>query len=1152
VPSLTDTPTIILEFLRWRVLEPTALRFVRWQQSLGQVRGRRPPVEVTPLLHVRPDDFVHVRGAPALLQAAADQAGESALTCLLFEHPGAGRLSSPKVIQRVARCVAWLSVRGIVYERFDASFVHARQFVSGFSAWRLSATDEGTLALYWGTLAQQIGGDFAEHVRRYYELYAKRAAPVPVQPEPEPAAAPVPDRMDIAPTLPIEGQWWRSLQMAEDLTRRTHFDEANGPFLIHLAARARLDDRDVYVEWVDAAIYERYYLPLIREGLVVVPQRDALLHIEQVPPEWSQPWLDALREDVKERVDEEALLAQYRAMRAGPPEQTAKQYRIRTIEPLGAASVPFASGRLRLLVYDALPAVPMVDLFTTEGMTALGNVMRPLIRGAHHHEVALDGACLDRLVALPGGGMGFCGVGRFVPWPVYCSYVKRVLHGFYTHVVDEEEDEEEEEDVPLEAPYHYVNQFGPTFAAAWARAAAEYNEGGRDAIVARLVVQTGLAPPPEEATDPGTLLVFMAAFADGHTATIVKEQLAAFHRPWRDNVSAHYADVVRRQLDALVAHFPYFQSSPVLKYYQLMKDDAHHVAQLVTDFVHGRHLGAPAHYTLPTREPLLPPAFLAQEHARRQGIPFVASYHQGTASALDTVITGINTNWPPSVVGMELKWKKGGEGAPSVIITGYNSPTSLTTSTPKTVPDGAYHMYYPNRMPAENQGTESTARIDHVIGSPFLRACTSISTLWMETGYDRAQTHLLDAARWLEMSYIAAALNAAAPAVSHLGWLSRIEGSITEQLADAPSTRSEWEAFARAFASPASLGFNMARGRLHSAALDVHAAARGRGGNILRRAVGLSDSRLYYGPEGTDKSVWVAFENHNKWALKMKELEGDAPAFFTLMGEAMLDDSLARPVQPVRFFTTLFTNLARPEVVLGPGQLDGWDLTYNPTLPATRVLAEPLETDIRRRGRLLGDLHWYTLALIHESGALVHGAVRDAAASLVASLVPGFLAGVQLGEERYHLSTNVAHEGWTHIFFDLLRGDFVTDWSEEEGGEVANRSDIEEDEEEAGDMELREITTYADVRLQLHKDLLATKAVKGVDADAEEGDVVEDEASDVNADVELDEDEEEGESGQSLLDESDIPERFIVVFPDMEKRSERYNPLNLPFADLPK
>jgi hypothetical protein len=527
VRDVKESPTIVLEILRWRTLLRTALRFVRWQHRFIQ-RGGQEGVEVTPLLHIRPDDFAHVKGAPAWLVAVAQAAGESAVTGLLFEHPQ-GRQPS-RYVDRVARCVVWLAKRGVFYDRFDPSYVHPGLFVSGMSAWRHGPNDEATLSAYWRMIGPQVvrGEDTTEFdaaVRSYYTP----GAPV--------ISVPVPVRVPVAPLPPavptgmlVSREWWEDIEVVSDLTRKTAFDAENGPFMIHIAAEARLDGQAVYIELVDEPIYQQYYRPLLAatRGFLLEPVREEAIPLDRIPAAWQSAWRAALDEDVRERVEEERVIAQLRNTAPGSAVLTEKKYRIRTIEPLGPAQVPFASGRLRLLMYDALPAVSPVDLFSEpyEGVDALGALTRGVFRAAQQSGVGglvLDGASLDRLVLpLDGGQLAWCGVGRFVPWPVYCSYAKRATHGFYARVLDDEPPPEDEDTVEEEAPYHLIVQYGPTFAQSWKTAAQRYNAGDRDQLAATLAERTGLMAPPDDADDAGGLIVMGIAMTEGQTGTQFK------------------------------------------------------------------------------------------------------------------------------------------------------------------------------------------------------------------------------------------------------------------------------------------------------------------------------------------------------------------------------------------------------------------------------------------------------------------------------------------------------------------------------------------------------------------------------------------------------------------------------------------------------
>lgn len=1031
---------------------------------------------MTPLLHIRPDDFTHVRGASAWLAAVANAAGESALTGLLFEHPR-GRPPA-RYVDRVARCVVWLAKRGVFYDRFEPSYVHPGLFVSGMSAWRHGPNDEATLTAYWATIGPQVtSGEDTTAFDAAVRSYSTAGGRAPLLP---PVPVPLPVPIIVGPTgRLVAREWWEDIEVVRDMTRRTTFDNENGPFVIHIAAEGRLDGRAVYIELVDEPIYQQYYRPLLEatHGFLLEPLREEAIPLDRIPAAWQAPWRAALDEDVRERVEEERVIAQLRATGPGSAALTEKKYRIRTIEPLGATQVPFASGRLRLLMYDALPTASPVDLFSEPyaGVEALGAVTRAIFRAAQQSGVGglvLDGASLDRLV-LPsdGGQLAWCGLGRFVPWPVYCSYAKRATHGFYSHVLDDEPPVGDDV-VDEEPPYHLIVQYGPTFAQSWKTAAQRYNAGDRDVLAATLAERTGLMAPPEDADDAGDLIVMGVAMTEGQTATQFKDSVATLRTAWLAQVSAHYAALVDRQLTALLTYWP-VQRVPnkIYDYYVAIRASAN-LAGLVDDFVHGRFLGDPAHYALgQDGPPLLPSYLLAREAALRDG-------------------------------------------------TVQPDPTDYTDA-----------------FPEDRSG--SAAIVTDLIGSPLIRACTSISKLFEETGFHRVRTHSLDALRWLETLFIATALGGATPGLPALGWLSRSEASPREELADYPRTQEQWAALTRAFATPTCLGMNVARGRTHTCAIDPLAALRDKNHAVQRQAIGKIDPGLCYGPAcRADDAVWLGFRNNKRLFLRLDQATTD-DAFFTLLGEAILDDSYARPVQPSHLLASVLTHVAKPENVLGPGQ-PAWDLGYDPMLVPSSTLAPPLKATTRGTGKYTSQMMWFAHALLHESGALAYGAMRDVLTQFMASRVPTILVTV-LGESSFHLRNVAAREGWLLILNDVLRGDVITTWDEEEGG-------LLEDQVPEPDDDPRRITDEKDVFEQLSLDLSVTKAVRR----APTAPILPKSGEEPSASGE------ESSVSQSLcdddeasVDEDDIPDGFPVVFEEMLPRAKRYNPLNVERDQLP-
>ena len=66
-------------------------------------------------------------------------------------------------------------------------------------------------------------------------------------------------------TVPATGPTavpWSGLELTADLTRSSAFDALTGPMQIHVAAQGTLNRRRVYVELVDARIYDKYQAPL--------------------------------------------------------------------------------------------------------------------------------------------------------------------------------------------------------------------------------------------------------------------------------------------------------------------------------------------------------------------------------------------------------------------------------------------------------------------------------------------------------------------------------------------------------------------------------------------------------------------------------------------------------------------------------------------------------------------------------------------------------------------------------------------------------------------------------------------------------------------------------------------------------------------------
>jgi hypothetical protein len=443
---------------------------------------------------------------------------------------------------------------------------------------------------------------------------------------------------------------------------------------------------------------------------------------------------------------------------------------------------------------------------------------------------------------------------------------------------------------------------------------------------------------------------------------------------------------------------------------------------------------------------------------------------------------------------------------------------------------------YTDAFPEDRSGSAAIAT--DLIGSPLIRACASISRLFEETGFHRVRTHSLDALRWLETLFIATALGGATPGLLAMGWLSRSEASPTEELADYPRTQEQWAALARAFATPACLGMNIARGRTHTCAIDPLAALRGKNHAVQRQAIGKIDPGLCFGPDAKDDAVWLGFRNNKRLFLRLDQAPNDE-TFFTLLGEAILDDSYARAVQPSHLLASVLTHVAKPENVLGPGQ-PVWDLTYDPMLVPSSTLAPPLGASIRGTGKYTSQMMWFSLALLHESGALNYGAMRDALTQFMASRVPAIL-GTVLGESSFHLRNVAAREGWLLILNDVLRGDVITTWAEEEEGLLV-------DEVPAPDDDMRRVTNEEDVYKQLSLDLDVTKGVrraptapilpKSGEAPSSSG-----EESSVSRSL--------GEDDEASVDEDDIPDGFPVVFEDLPPLAQRYNPLNLGRNQLP-
>lgn len=565
------------EILESRDLRHHVRAFVKWQAPGN-------PFTYTVIRHVRPEDFATVKDGEALVGHYRERTGESALTGILYPmhreaaHPGASTLIS---------AIAFLMARGIYYRRWTRAFAlqplgNRGAFVAGFAAWTRTRPAD-----YIVQVAEAIDPTRTTDIaRRIAEEYAERTAgralpplvqvitppapvpsstaPLPIpQPRAPPAPAPptapsiLPPRPMPAPsTVPATGPTavpWSGLELTADLTRSSAFDALTGPMQIHVAAQGTLNRRRVYVELVDARIYDKYQAPLgaAASAFVRTPQNAWKIPRDEVAARWPMIWADALAKmalDVNERRAELEKLKRLLVPQTESVFLKDFQFHTRTIEPIDY--VPL-EGDLTLLVYDEdeweavtgrglLPdssderdASPVARLLKMVG-EAQGVTM------AHGQGAVLDYFAFVRR----GDEFRIRGLDCFLAWPLYAAYVKRPLHGFYE--LQDEEAETEEPDITYQTrPEALSDAIGEE---AWQTAAAEYT-ASPNALAERIVALTGL-PWPDAAADSQSL-VFCAAYCLAKGLTTA----SAFHAHVQERVDFFYTGIreVTGMDDALLA-----------------------------------------------------------------------------------------------------------------------------------------------------------------------------------------------------------------------------------------------------------------------------------------------------------------------------------------------------------------------------------------------------------------------------------------------------------------------------------------------------------------------------------------------------------------------------------------------------------------------
>jgi hypothetical protein len=560
----------VFEILETRDLRHHVRAFVRWQAPAN-------PFTYDVIRHVRPEDFATVDGGQTLVAGYRNRAGESALTGILHPtHPRAARPSASTLIS----AVAFLMARGIYYRRWSPVFAllppgNRSAFVAGFAAWTRTRPVD-----YIVQMATAIDPEHVTEVgRRISEEYAERSAgralpplvpvvappvlPVPVAPAPP---APLPTAPSILPPhpvapAPVTRAPWEGLDLTADLTRSSAFDALQGPMQMHIAARGTLNERRVYVELVDARIYEKVQAPMgaAAGAFVRVPQSAWKIARGDVAARWPTIWSDALAKmelDVKERRAEAEKLKRLLVPQTESVLIKDFQFHTRTIEPIDY--VPM-EGELMLLVYaddgwEEVTGAGLLPASSDERDASPVAALLKMIGEAQGATMAYaQWAVLDYFAFVRRGDeFRIRGLDCFLAWPLYASYIKRPLHGFYELQDEEAAGEAEEPDTAYqERPEAVSDAIGEE---AWRTAAAEYS-ASPTALTERVIALTGL-PWPDAAAD-GPSLVFCAAYclAQGLTtrdafATHVRERADVFYQGLRDVVRLDESLLARLRLVA--------------------------------------------------------------------------------------------------------------------------------------------------------------------------------------------------------------------------------------------------------------------------------------------------------------------------------------------------------------------------------------------------------------------------------------------------------------------------------------------------------------------------------------------------------------------------------------------------------------------------
>lgn len=542
----------MFEILESRDLRHHVRAFVKWQAPGN-------PFPYTVIRHIRPEDFATVQGGQDTVGRYRTRAGESALTGIL--HPLHPQATHPATSTLVS-AVAFLMARGIYYRRWSPAFAlqplgNRTPLIAGFAAWTRTRPPDYIVRMadaidptHSGDLARRIAEEYAERTagRALPPLIPVVAPPpasvvLPVPPQ-APRAPVAPSILPVAPPSPAPRPQptapWGGLELTQDLTRSSAFDDLRGPMQMHVAARGTLSGRRVYVELVDARIYEKVQAPLgaAAGAFVRVPQSAWKITRDEATARWAAVWADAMAKvtlDVGERRAELEKLKRLLVPQAASVFVKDFQFHARTIEPIDY--VPM-EGDLMLLVYaddeweevtgagllppssDERDTSPVARLLRMLG-EALGVTM------AHAQGTVLDYYAFVR----QSDEFRIRGLDCFLAWPLYAAYVKRPLHGFYELQDEEAQADEEEPDVSYQQrPEALSDAIGEE---AWQSAGAEYAASSA-ALAERIAALTGL-PWPDAAASAQSL-VFCAAYclAKGLTtpetfAQHVRERVALFY-----------------------------------------------------------------------------------------------------------------------------------------------------------------------------------------------------------------------------------------------------------------------------------------------------------------------------------------------------------------------------------------------------------------------------------------------------------------------------------------------------------------------------------------------------------------------------------------------------------------------------------------------